>query len=53
MLDVFVRDNVRVGEVEFEQDGGANLRVDGDSRVGDLGAFVRGWGPEGQVSGLL
>lgn len=51
MLDIFVRDDVRVGKVELEQDGGAYLRVDGDGRVGDLGAFVGGWRPEGQVSG--
>jgi hypothetical protein len=47
VLDVFVWDDVGVGEVEFEEDGGANLRVDGDGRVGDLGSLVGGWGPEG------
>ena len=41
MLDVFVWGDVRVREVEFEQDGGADLRVDCDGRVCDLGALVR------------
>jgi hypothetical protein len=53
VLDVFVWDDVGVGEVEFEEDGGTDLRVDGDGRVSDLGALVGGWGPEGQVPGVL
>jgi hypothetical protein len=53
VLDVFVWDDVGVGEVEFEEDGGADLRVDGYGRVGDLRALVGGRGPEDQVpSGL-
>lgn len=47
VLDVFVRDDVGVGEVEFEEDGGADLRVDRDGRVGDLSSFIGGWRPEG------
>ena len=43
MLDVFVCGDVRIGEVELEQDGGADLGVDCDGRVGDLGALVGGW----------
>jgi hypothetical protein len=46
VLDVFVWDDVGVGEVEFEEDGGADLRVDGYGRVGDLRALVGGRGPE-------
>ena len=40
-------------DYEFEEDGGTDLRVDGDGRVSDLGALVGGWGPEGQVPGVL
>lgn len=50
MLDVLVRGDVGIGEVEFEQDGGADLCVDCDGRVGDLGAFVSCRRPECQVS---
>lgn len=46
VLNVFVWDDVGVGEVEFEEDGGADLRVDRDGRVGDLRALVGGRGPE-------
>jgi hypothetical protein len=53
VLNVFVGDDVRVGEVEFEKDGGADLRVNCDGRVGDLCALVSGRGPEGQVSSVL
>ena len=40
VLDVFVGRDVRIGEVEFEQDCGADLRVHCDGWVGDLGALV-------------
>jgi len=46
VLDVFVWDDVGVGEVEFEEDGGADLRVDGDGRVSDLRALVGGGRPK-------
>lgn len=51
VLDVLVRHDVRVGQVQLEQDGGADLRVHGDGRVGDARAFVGRGGPEGQVPG--
>jgi hypothetical protein len=51
VLDVFVGSDVGVGEVELEENRGADLRVDCDCWVGDLGAFVCGWGPQREVSG--
>jgi hypothetical protein len=50
VLDVFVGGDVRVGEVEFEENGRADLRVDCDCWVGDAGAVVGSWRPEGEVS---
>lgn len=52
VLDVLVSDVVRVGEVELEQDGVADLRVDCDGLIGDLRAFVRRRRPEGEVSAV-
>lgn len=52
VLDILVSDVVRVGEVELEQDGVADLRVDRDGLVGDLRAFIRRRRPEGEVSAV-
>jgi hypothetical protein len=51
VLDVFVGGDVRVGEVELEEHGAADLRVDCDCWVGDAGAVVGSWRPEGEVAG--